>query len=102
MLRRIVIKSFSVISTGPGSGIPTIIDLSTPRRSTEQPATAAPQCGGGIHVVRSAHNPIVVPGGPAWRAAVTFNPGVLLDEADGRFYVYGRAAGSLRPFRTCI
>jgi predicted GH43/DUF377 family glycosyl hydrolase len=29
--------------------------------------------------------------------ATTFNPGVLLDD-DGRFYLYERAAGSLRPF----
>jgi hypothetical protein len=29
---------------------------------------------------RHEGNPIVQPGGPAWRAAATFNPGVALDE----------------------
>lgn len=46
---------------------------------------------------RHPSNPIIVPGLYDWRLAVTFNPGVLLDD-DGRFYLYERAAGSLRPF----
>lgn len=50
---------------------------------------------------RHPENPIVVPGGYEWRRAVTFNPGVLLDE-DGRFYLYERAAGGLRPFHCFI
>ncbi len=45
---------------------------------------------------REPANPIVVPGGPAWRRAVTFNPAVF---HDGRqFWMLERAAGSLRPF----
>ncbi len=50
---------------------------------------------------RHAANPIVVPGLYDWRMAATFNPGVLLDD-DGRFYLYERAAGQLRPFHCCI
>lgn len=46
---------------------------------------------------RHPANPIVWPGEQPWRRAVTFNPGVLLDD-DGRFYLYERAAGQLRPF----
>ena len=46
---------------------------------------------------RHPENPIIVPGLYDWRLAVTFNPGVLLDD-DGRFYLYERAAGNLRPF----
>ncbi|MDX2187135.1 MAG: hypothetical protein SFV32_09395 [Opitutaceae bacterium] len=46
---------------------------------------------------REPKNPIVVPGGPEWRRAVTFNPGVV-QGADGRFYLFERAAGNLRPF----
>jgi beta-1,2-mannobiose phosphorylase / 1,2-beta-oligomannan phosphorylase len=46
---------------------------------------------------RHPDNPIVVPGLYDWRLAVTFNPGVLLDD-DGRFYLYERAAGGLAPF----
>lgn len=51
--------------------------------------------------VRHPANPIVVPGLFPWRRAVTFNPGVLLDD-DGRFYLYERAAGGLRPFHCSI
>jgi predicted GH43/DUF377 family glycosyl hydrolase len=45
---------------------------------------------------RHPDNPIVVPGLYDWRMATVFNPGVILD--DGRFYMYERAAGQLRPF----
>jgi len=45
---------------------------------------------------REATNPIVIPGGPSWRRAVTFNPAVW---HDGRqFWMLERAAGSFRPF----
>jgi predicted GH43/DUF377 family glycosyl hydrolase len=45
---------------------------------------------------RDPANPVVQPGGPAWRRAVTFNPAVF---HDGRqFWMLERAAGSLRPF----
>lgn len=50
--------------------------------------------------VRCPRNPIVWPGKFDWRAAVTFNPGVLYDE--GRFWLYERAAGGLRPFHCYI
>lgn len=49
---------------------------------------------------RHPANPIVVPGGPAWRACVTFNPAVI--HHDGVFYMYERCAGSLRPFHCYI
>jgi len=45
---------------------------------------------------RHPSNPIVTPGLYPWRAATVFNPGVLYDE--GRFYMYERAGGGLRPF----
>ena len=50
---------------------------------------------------RHPENPIVVPGLYDWRMATVFNPGVLLDD-DGRFYMYERAAGQLRPFHCYI
>ncbi|MGB2823472.1 MAG: glycosidase [Phycisphaerae bacterium] len=49
---------------------------------------------------RCPENPIVQPGLYDWRRAVVFNPGVIYDE--GRFYMYERAAGGLRPFHCCI
>jgi predicted GH43/DUF377 family glycosyl hydrolase len=45
---------------------------------------------------RHPDNPIVVPGGPDWRMAVTFNPAVI--HARGKWWLFERAAGSLRPF----
>ena len=50
---------------------------------------------------RHPANPIVTPGIDPWRMATVFNPGVLLDD-DGRFYMYERAAGGLRPFHCYI
>jgi len=49
---------------------------------------------------RHPANPIVQPGRFPWRMAVTFNPGVIRDE--GRFWLYERAAGGLRPFHCYI
>lgn len=49
---------------------------------------------------RCAANPIVVPGTYDWRAVSTFNPGVIQD--GGRFLLYERAAGGLKPFLTSI
>jgi predicted GH43/DUF377 family glycosyl hydrolase len=49
---------------------------------------------------RHAANPIVPPGLYDWRRCVVFNPGALDD--DGRFYLYERAAGGLRPFHCSI
>ena len=49
-----------------------------------------------MKIKKCAGNPIVTAGGQEWRAAVTFNPAVILD--DGKFYMLERAAGGLRPF----
>lgn len=49
---------------------------------------------------RSGANPIVQPGLYDWRRAVVFNPGVIHE--DGTFYMYERAAGTLRPFHCYI
>ena len=53
-----------------------------------------------VEFTRCPENPIVVPGLYPWRMAVVFNPGVLYQ--DGRFYMYERAAGGLRPFHCAI
>jgi predicted GH43/DUF377 family glycosyl hydrolase len=53
-----------------------------------------------MKIKRCKHNPIVVPGGAEWRKVSTFNPGVILH--NDKFYMYERAAGSLRPFQTSI
>src|SRR5687767_4521267 len=45
---------------------------------------------------RHPQNPIVTPGQRDWRRAVVFNPAVIWE--GGKFYMYERAAGSLRPF----
>ncbi|MBB6050478.1 glycoside hydrolase family 130 protein [Armatimonas rosea] len=50
---------------------------------------------------RHPANPIIVPGEELWRRACVFNPGVLLDD-DGKFYLWERAAGQLRPFHCYI
>jgi beta-1,2-mannobiose phosphorylase / 1,2-beta-oligomannan phosphorylase len=50
---------------------------------------------------RHPENPIITPGKFPWRMATTFNPGAILDD-DGRFYLYERAAGQLRPFHCYI
>ena len=53
-----------------------------------------------IKIKRCPENPIVRPGlYPWWRVSV-FNPGAILE--CGKFYLYERAAGSLRPFQTSI
>ncbi|MCL2085222.1 MAG: glycosidase [Oscillospiraceae bacterium] len=49
---------------------------------------------------RCPANPIVVPGTHDYRRVSVFNPGVIVD--GGVFYMYERAAGSLRPFKTSI
>jgi len=53
-----------------------------------------------LEIIRCPENPIVAPGLYDWRMAVVFNPGVIYDE--GRFYMYERAAGGLRPFHCFI
>lgn len=53
-----------------------------------------------MRVVRNSENPIVVPGGAAYRRAAVFNPGVI--RFRGRYLMYERAAASLKPFRTSI
>jgi len=54
-----------------------------------------------IRFARHPENPIVQPGTYDWRRCVTFNPGVILDD-DGKFYMYERTAGQLRPFHCYI
>ena len=53
-----------------------------------------------LQITRCAENPIIWPGKYEWRACNVYNPGVLLD--DGRFFLYERAAGSLRPHQCCV
>ena len=49
------------------------------------------------HVRRYGGNPVLVPGRFPWRAATSFNPGVIA--VDDRVFLLERAAGSLRPFK---
>jgi len=53
-----------------------------------------------LKITRCPENPIVQPGLYDWRMAVTLNPAVLYE--DGRFYMYERASGCLRPFQCYI
>ncbi|MEI7765967.1 MAG: glycosidase [Phycisphaerae bacterium] len=48
-----------------------------------------------MQLQRYTGNPIVIPGGPAWRQIATFNPGVVLHE--GTFFMLERAVSSLAP-----
>ena len=53
-----------------------------------------------MEIIRCIKNPIVKPDNLEWRRVSTFNPGVIYDS--GKFYMYDRAAGSLKPFQTSI
>lgn len=53
-----------------------------------------------LKITRCKANPIVTPGIYDWRRAAVFNPGVVFH--NNKFYMYERAAGSLKPFQTCI
>jgi predicted GH43/DUF377 family glycosyl hydrolase len=53
-----------------------------------------------LKITRCAENPIVWPGLYEWRQCSVYNPAVIYDE--GRFYMYERASGSLRPHHCCI
>lgn len=53
-----------------------------------------------LKIERCGANPIVTPGRYDWRSVSAFNPGVIYE--NGRFYMYERSAGSLKPFKTCI
>ncbi len=53
-----------------------------------------------LKITRHPDNPIVRPGRLPWRMAATLNPAVLYE--DGRFYMYERTAGGLRPFHCYI
>ncbi|EMS70671.1 glycosylase [Ruminiclostridium cellobioparum] len=53
-----------------------------------------------LKITRCKANPIVSPGIYDWRRAAVFNPGVVFH--NNKFYMYERAAGSLKPFQTCI
>lgn len=53
-----------------------------------------------MRLTRCPANPIIRPGGLAWRSVAVFNPGAIAD--NGKVFLYERAAGSLRPFQTSI
>lgn len=53
-----------------------------------------------MEIKRCPKNPIVMPGKYDWRKVASFNPGVILHNDE--FYLYERAAGSVRPFKTSI
>lgn len=53
-----------------------------------------------LKVARCPENPIVRPGLYDWRMCSVYNPGVIYE--DGKFYMYERAAGSLRPHACCV
>lgn len=53
-----------------------------------------------LNIKRCSKNPVIRPGNFTWRRVAVFNPGVIIE--DGKFYLYERAAGSLKPFHTCI
>jgi predicted GH43/DUF377 family glycosyl hydrolase len=53
-----------------------------------------------LRVTRYKENPIVVPGLYQWRGITEVNPAVIYD--NGRFYMYERTAGNLRPSRCFI
>ncbi len=53
-----------------------------------------------LKIERCTANPIVTPGIFDWRRVSVFNPGVILE--GNKFYMYERAAGSLKPFKTVI
>lgn len=48
-----------------------------------------------LKMTRCPENPIVWPGKWDWRMSNVYNPAVIYE--DGRFYLYERTAGSLRP-----
>jgi predicted GH43/DUF377 family glycosyl hydrolase len=53
-----------------------------------------------LKITRCPENPIVRPGRYDWRMCSVYNPGVIYE--DGKFYMYERAAGSLRPHACCV
>jgi predicted GH43/DUF377 family glycosyl hydrolase len=53
-----------------------------------------------LQIARCPENPIVWPGKWDWRMSNVYNPGALYE--DGRFYLYERAAGSLRPHQCFV
>ena len=54
----------------------------------------------GLTLTRCPENPIITPGLFPWRMSNVFNPGVLYEH--GRFFLYERAAGGLRPFHCSV
>jgi len=53
-----------------------------------------------MKIKRCSENPIITPGKYDWRAVTVFNPAVLYE--NGRFYLYERTGGNLRPFKCYI
>jgi len=53
-----------------------------------------------LKITRCAENPIVWPGTWDWRMSNAYNPGAIWE--DGRFFLYERTAGSLRPHHCSV
>lgn len=53
-----------------------------------------------MKITRCPKNPIVTPGKYDWRKITVFNPAVILE--NGKFYMYERTGGNLRPFKCYI
>jgi predicted GH43/DUF377 family glycosyl hydrolase len=53
-----------------------------------------------LKIARCPENPIVWPGKWDWRMCNVYNPAVIYE--GGRFYLYERTAGSLRPHRCVV
>jgi predicted GH43/DUF377 family glycosyl hydrolase len=53
-----------------------------------------------VNVVRCSENPIVKPGRLDWRRAATYNPAAIIH--NNEFYLFERAAASLRPHQCWI
>jgi len=53
-----------------------------------------------LKITRCPENPIIWPGKWSWRMSNAYNPGVLHEA--GRFYLYERIAGSLRPHHCTV
>ncbi len=53
-----------------------------------------------LNIIRSSENPIVWPGKWEWRMSNVYNPAVIFE--NGKFYMFERAAGSLRPHRCFV
>ncbi len=53
-----------------------------------------------MRIERCKENPIITPGKYEWRKITVFNPAVIYEK--GKFYLYERTGGKLRPFKCYI